>query len=199
MTTNANAFEVLDSIEFQLQSPQAEPNTDPQQVSLFTHVGNSKTDLATAITGKGVTTSADATFAQMVANINAIPSGDEYALMTLTSSSANTNFVYSQVASGTQVALTYLTVPVPTGKEVSKMRATYTAGNIYDITHYDADALNSTVRPRVNFITTYRSDVYNNVLAYMVASPIPTTSLLIPVTRANATFTCEIYYRNIGG
>lgn len=47
--------------------------SNPIQQSIFTHVGNSKQDLATAITGKGVPTSADATFATMVANIDAIP------------------------------------------------------------------------------------------------------------------------------
>ncbi|WP_312130149.1 hypothetical protein [Lysinibacillus capsici] len=66
-----NAFEVLDGIEIVHILGNA-PDTSPAQKSIFTHVGNSKTDLATAITGKGVTTSADATFAQMVANINAI-------------------------------------------------------------------------------------------------------------------------------
>lgn len=38
MTVNGNAFDVLDSIEFQLQPPQVAPNTDPQQVSLFKDV-----------------------------------------------------------------------------------------------------------------------------------------------------------------
>ncbi len=47
--------------------------TLPPQQSIFTHVGNSKDGLAVAITGKGVTTTKDATFAQMIANINAIP------------------------------------------------------------------------------------------------------------------------------
>ncbi|WGF39874.1 MULTISPECIES: hypothetical protein [Lysinibacillus] len=73
LTGEGNAFEALDSIEFELQVPEATPNESPKQQSIFTHVGNSKQNLATAITGKGVATSANATFAQMVANIDAIP------------------------------------------------------------------------------------------------------------------------------
>ncbi|MGK4115761.1 phage tail protein [Lysinibacillus capsici] len=73
ISIHTDAFEALDSIEFELQAPQASPSTAPRQQSIFTHVGNSKANLATAITGKGVATSADATFATMVANIDAIP------------------------------------------------------------------------------------------------------------------------------
>lgn len=103
MTVNGNAFDVLDSIEFQLQSPQAAPNTDPQQVSLFTHVGNSKTDLATAITGKGVATSADDTFAQMVANIDTISTGAKTATGTVTTS-GTALFSYADSSGSTSLA-----------------------------------------------------------------------------------------------
>ncbi|MEA0563485.1 hypothetical protein U2H26_09815 [Lysinibacillus irui] len=51
----------------------------PAQQSIFTHVGNSKQDLATAITDKGVPTTADDTFAKMVANINLINTGKKFA------------------------------------------------------------------------------------------------------------------------
>lgn len=103
MTVNGNAFDVLDSIEFQLQPPQATPNTDPQQVSLFTHVGNSKTDLATAITGKGVATSADDTFAQMVANIDTISTGAKTATGTVTTS-GTALFSYADSSGSTSLA-----------------------------------------------------------------------------------------------
>lgn len=95
LTGEGNAFEALDSIEFELQVPEATPNESPKQQSIFTHVGNSKQNLATAITGKGVTTSANATFAQMVANINAISTGSKSASGSITGSSSGVSFKYS--------------------------------------------------------------------------------------------------------
>lgn len=95
LTGEGNAFEALDSIEFELQVPEATPNESPKQQSIFTHVGNSKQNLATAITGKGVATSANATFAQMVANINAIQTGTKKVIGTTKSSSVGVSFKYS--------------------------------------------------------------------------------------------------------
>ncbi|WP_339273700.1 pyocin knob domain-containing protein [Paenibacillus sp. FSL W8-0426] len=49
---------------------------------LFTSVSNGKASVAAAITGKGVPTAADAPFATMAANINAIQVGPKYAMGT---------------------------------------------------------------------------------------------------------------------
>ncbi|MGY4796026.1 hypothetical protein ACVNNN_13570 [Lysinibacillus fusiformis] len=72
ITSLGNAFEVLDSITTNIDLGSV-ADTNPPQQSIFTHVGNSKGTLAASITGKGVQTSADATFVQMAANIDAIP------------------------------------------------------------------------------------------------------------------------------
>lgn len=94
-TNGEDAAGILDAITLELDSSPISPDTSPDQQSIFTHVGNSKTDLATAITGKGVTTSADATFAQMVANIKAIPTGTKKVIGTTKSSSVGVSFKYS--------------------------------------------------------------------------------------------------------
>ena len=73
ITKDGNAFDILDAVVLELDSTATIPDNTPAQQSIFTHVGNSKVTLAASITGKGVQTSADATFAQMAANIDAIP------------------------------------------------------------------------------------------------------------------------------
>lgn len=94
-----------------ISAPYGQINSYTPQQSIFTHVGNSKADLATAITGKGVATSADATFATMVANINAIPSGKRQASFSLTPPVGSANFEY--VASASTVAMSYVRATVP--------------------------------------------------------------------------------------
>ncbi|MFJ7699988.1 hypothetical protein [Lysinibacillus fusiformis] len=94
-TNGEDAAGILDAITLELDSSPTAPDTAPEQQSIFTHVGNSKANLATAITGKGVATTADATFAQMVANINAIPTGTKKVIGTTQASSVGVAFKYS--------------------------------------------------------------------------------------------------------
>ncbi|AVK83527.1 hypothetical protein C3943_08095 [Lysinibacillus sp. B2A1] len=70
-TTWGNPFAVLNDTILE-QFDLGMVINDPIQQSIFTHVGNSKQGLASAITGKGVPTDANATFAQMINNINSI-------------------------------------------------------------------------------------------------------------------------------
>lgn len=137
LTGEGNAFEALDSIEFELQVPEATPNESPKQQSIFTHVGNSKQNLATAITGKGVTTSADATFAQMVANINAIPTGKKQASGTTNSSSGNLSFSYYGGGGSQSAPSLNLLLPF----KPSVVYAVYEASGLYYTTLFSSNAL----------------------------------------------------------
>jgi|GEM_PF-1615757 len=137
LTGEGNAFEALDSIEFELQVPEATPNESPKQQSIFTHVGNSKQNLATAITGKGVTTSADATFAQMVANINAIPTGKKEASGTTNSSSGNLSFSYYGGGGSQSAPSLNLLLPF----KPSVVYAVYEASGLYYTTLFSSNAL----------------------------------------------------------
>ena len=53
-----------------------DPTPDDAFLKLFQYAGDGKTAIATAITGKGVPTSADATFEQMATNISSISTAD---------------------------------------------------------------------------------------------------------------------------
>lgn len=94
----------------------------PIQQSIFTHVGNSKVLLAASITGKGVTTSADATFAQMAANIDAIPSGKKYYETTLSGNVAQKKF-YSVSGSLINSDFNFITVTIPFNPSLIHVRS----------------------------------------------------------------------------
>lgn len=84
----------------------------PIQQSIFTHVGNSKVLLAASITGKGKQTSPNDTFAQMAANIDAIPAGLKYYEITLSGNVAQKKF-YSVGGSLINSDFNFITVTIP--------------------------------------------------------------------------------------
>ncbi|RDV27113.1 hypothetical protein [Lysinibacillus capsici] len=110
-TVYQDAYSVLQGVNPAVGAFQQINNFTPQQ-SIFTHVGNSKANLATAITGKGVATSADATFATMVANINAIPTGIKYYETTISGNVAQKKF---NALSGSVITtdFNFITVTIP--------------------------------------------------------------------------------------
>ncbi|MEK3726824.1 MULTISPECIES: hypothetical protein [unclassified Lysinibacillus] len=131
ITSNGNAGDILEGITYNLITSYDSPNTTPPQQSIFTHVGNSKQNLATAITGKGVTTSADATFAQMVANINAIPTGKKYVYTSLNFGYVQGSFEYAASTSTTTMYYAYLDLPADFDVDLIEMRST--SGDSYEI------------------------------------------------------------------
>ncbi|CAH1216157.1 pyocin knob domain-containing protein [Paenibacillus sp. JJ-223] len=79
----------------------------PWSPDLFTSVSNGKASIAAAITGKGVPTAADAPFATMAANINAIQVGPKYATGTVTSLSFSSNFI---LGDGSTLSMPFMAV-----------------------------------------------------------------------------------------
>lgn len=106
-TTWGNPFAVLNGTSLE-QFDLGMVINDPIQQSIFTHVGNSKQGLASAITGKGVPTDANDPFSTMINNINLIPTGVKYATGYAPSSPSGIMFNYVNGATGP--TLTYITV-----------------------------------------------------------------------------------------
>ena len=116
------------------------PTEFPIQQSIFTHVGNSKQDLATAITGKGVPTTADNTFAQMVANINAIQSGNVTLDIVTATANSNAEAFYRASGGGTFHSV-FVDVPVEDNSKVITMYGYgYYATNLSGNFVYDANS-----------------------------------------------------------
>lgn len=179
---DTSAFEALDSIEFELQPPQPSPDTSPKQQSIFTHVGNSKQDLATAITGKGVATSADATFATMVANINAIPTGKKQASGTTTTGANTLSFQYYGGGGSYSLPYFYLYVPF----KPSLVYAVYEASGISYVTTFTTNALEGKAGDFGSAKVTSMSSNSSSYGSYNMYLPAPSVSgnefiLAIPV------------------
>lgn len=168
LTGEGNAFEALDSIELELQAPEASPNESAKQQSIFTHVGNSKVLLAASITGKGVQTSANDTFAQMAANIDVIPTGKKQASGTTNSSSGNLSFSYyggggSQSAPSLNLLLSF---------KPSIVYAVYEASGIYYTTLFSSNALEGKSGDFGSAkVTSYTGSQYNPSALNLFAQP----------------------------
>lgn len=118
-STHGNAWTVLADTTIR-KSDVGSVISTPIQQSIFTHVGNSKQDLATAITGKGVPTTADDTFAKMVANINAIQSGN-IALDIITATASSNAEAFTRASGGGSLHSVFVDIPVEDNSKVITM------------------------------------------------------------------------------
>lgn len=171
-----SAFNILNSTTVSVVEHENNISFTPQQ-SIFTHVGNSKQDLATAITGKGVPTSANAMFAQMVANINAIPSGVPYYRETGAPASTSKFFAYANGSGG--VTVPYYAVTIPFQPQIVVLEG-YNLGYT-TVSTFNADNLLSTFGGNLVVVST---NTTNSATGYHMRGNV--------INNGNGTWTIEI-------
>lgn len=131
-------------------------------------VVDGKGKVAAAITTKGVTTAADATFDTMATNIAAISSGKGYADGTVTSNSSSKNFTYAD--GGNSVLMNFVSLDIPFSPAL--VRVTYIVGSIVHVAEFTAASddyyvLNGTK------ISQYNNGVGNSgMVTYNLRTPI---------------------------
>lgn len=136
ISASVNAGDILEAMTLEKTEVGSGSYDAPQQQSIFTHVGNSKQDLATAITGKGIATSKDDTFATMVANINKIDTGIKYAKDMVTADNGTKTFIYADGTGQSTLASMKISVPF----QPYLIRATVKAGTEYHVVEYQREA-----------------------------------------------------------
>lgn len=189
-TVYEDAYSVLQGTNLAVGAFQQINNFTPQQ-SIFTHVGNSKADLATAITGKGVATSADATFATMVANINAIPTGKRS--FTTTAVTDSVPMVFNYVGLQSSAGLYYIIVGSEYG--LGTIIATCNTGsNTYQSVYRRIDPVHGDHVTRVLWATQATSTNTNYSVRAYLDFRTPGFQYMIPVSQPG-TYTVECFER----